>query len=185
MRILLAGFLGAIAMFIWMSIAHLATPLATTGISQIPNEGQVTTALTNSIGAKHGLFIYPWMDPKAPNAMAEMGKKYETAPHGILIYHPAGTAENPGLLMAVEFAKELVECLIVAFLLAQAMLAGYLSRAGFVSLIGFAAALTTNGSYWAWYGFPTSYTLAYGFIDFFGYVVAGFAIAAILKPRLA
>ena len=38
MRILLAGLAGAVAMFIWTSIAHMATPLGTIGFSQIPNE---------------------------------------------------------------------------------------------------------------------------------------------------
>ena len=41
MRIFLAGLLGAIAMFVWTSIAHVATPLATIGISKIQNEPAV------------------------------------------------------------------------------------------------------------------------------------------------
>jgi hypothetical protein len=47
--------------------------------------------------------------------------------------------------------------------------------------VGLAASLTTNVSYWNWYGFPASYTLAYTFIDFAGYVAAGLAIAFVLR----
>jgi hypothetical protein len=45
MKILLAGFLGAVAMFIWTSIAHMALPLGEAGISEIPNEQAVLAAM--------------------------------------------------------------------------------------------------------------------------------------------
>ena len=95
----------------------------------------------------------------------------------LLVACGAGAGMSASMMIA-EFAKEAAISLISAFLLAQAMLAGYIARAGFVALIGLAAAMTTNVSYLVWYGFPASYTLAYGFIDFMGYVVAGLVIAA-------
>lgn len=185
MRVLLAAIAGAVAMFIWMSIAHMATPLASVGIDQIPNEGQVISALQNSMAGKQGLYIYPWMDPKDPNGMKKLGEKLKTTPHGILIYNPPGAVGMTPGMMAGEFGKEFVLSLIAAFLLSQAVLGGYLTRVGFVSLIGLAGTLTTNPSYMIWYGFPANYTLAYGFIDFFGFVIAGLAIAAIVGRKPA
>ncbi len=41
MKILLAGILGAVAMFIWTAIAHMALPLGEAGIGEIPNESAV------------------------------------------------------------------------------------------------------------------------------------------------
>ena len=41
MRILIAGILGGIVMFIWTSIAHMALPLGEAGINEIPNESAV------------------------------------------------------------------------------------------------------------------------------------------------
>jgi hypothetical protein len=38
MRILLAGLAAGIAMFVWSSIAHLATPLGALGISTLPEK---------------------------------------------------------------------------------------------------------------------------------------------------
>lgn len=183
MRILIAGIVGGIAMFIWTSLAHVVLPLGHIGFSQIPNESQVTATLQNSIGNKQGLYFFPWMNPSDPNAMKMQEEKLKTQPHGLLMYNPAGGGMAPGMMIA-EFAKEAATTLIAAFLLAQAMLAGYFARAGFVALMGLAAALTTNVSYLIWYGFPTNYTLAYGFTDFFGYVVAGLVIVAILRPKM-
>jgi hypothetical protein len=57
MKILLAGILGGIAMFIWISIAHLALPLGEAGIGEIPNESAVLSAMQSNIGDQTGLYF--------------------------------------------------------------------------------------------------------------------------------
>ena len=59
MRILLAGVLAGIAMFVWTSIAHMALPLGEAGINEIPNESAVLSAMQSSIGDNAGLYIFP------------------------------------------------------------------------------------------------------------------------------
>ena len=58
-RIILAGVLGGIAMFIWTSIAHMALPLGHAGIKELPNEQAVLAALQTSVGDKTGLYLFP------------------------------------------------------------------------------------------------------------------------------
>jgi hypothetical protein len=177
-----AGIAGGILMFAWSSVAHVATPLGQIGFSQIPNEAPVLAAMHDSIGDKSGLYIFPWVDPKDPNMMAKAEAAMKANPSGLIIYHPPGGGiEMMPKTLIIEFVKETICSLIAAFLLAQTMIAGYAARVGFVSLVGIAAAITTNISYWNWYGFPTNYTLAYAFIDIGDYVAAGLAIAAVLR----
>ena len=177
MRILIAGLVAAVAMFIWSSIAHLATPLGTVGISILPDESVTVGNLASAIGDRGGLFLFPTNMGTSPSAA--------TAPGGFLVYNPRSpTAMSPKNLI-VEFLTELAEGLIAAWLLAQTALVGYVRRAGFVSAVGLAGAITTNIPYWNWYGFPFDYTLGYAFVEFVGYVAAGLAIAAILKPKVA
>ena len=52
MRVLIAGILGGIAMYIWSTIAHVALPLGQVGVSQMPNEAAVLAAAQASYGAK-------------------------------------------------------------------------------------------------------------------------------------
>src|SRR6266536_2157651 len=59
MKILLAGILGGIVMFIWTSIAHMFLPLGEAGISEIPNESAVLSAMQSNIGDQTGLYIFP------------------------------------------------------------------------------------------------------------------------------
>ena len=183
MRIVIAGIVGGIAMFVWTSIAHIALPLGQVGFSQIPNEKPVLSAMQNSIGSRSGLYFFPWTDMKSSDAMAQVEAKMKTNPSGLLVYHPPGAAGMTTQMLIIEFIKEVVVSLIAAFLLAQTILLSYAARAGFVALTGLAAGLTTNVSYWNWYGFPADYTSAYSAIEIIGYIVAGLAIAAILKRR--
>jgi hypothetical protein len=177
-----AGIAGGILMFIWSSIAHVATPLGQTGFSQMPNEAPVLAAMHDSMGDKPGLYFFPWVDMKSKTAMADSAAKMKVNPSGLLLYHPPGRGiEMMPMNLLTEFVKETITALIAAFLLAQTLIAAYAARVGFVSLVGFAAGITTNVSYWNWYGFPGDYTLAYAFTDIFGYVVAGLAIAAVLR----
>ena len=183
MRILLAALAGAVAMFIWTSIAHVFTPLGSTGFSQIPNEAAVISAMHSSIGEKSGLYFFPWVNPSDPKAMEKTEALMKTNPSGLLLYKgPSGNLDMTPM-MVEEFVKQFVQALIAAFLLSLTVLAAYLSRAGFVALIGVSAAIATNVSYWIWYGFPGDFTCAAILIEVVSGIVAGLAIAAVLRPR--
>jgi hypothetical protein len=185
LRILLAGFLGAVAMFVWTAVAHMATPLGSAGFSQIPGEATPAAALQTAIGDKPGLYLFPWTDPKNRDAAAAYAAKAKTMPTGFLVYRPAGDGiAMTGGTLGSEFLKQLLCCLAAATLLALAVqsLTAYAARAAFVAAIGVAAALTTNGSYAIWYGFPTRFTLAAMTTDFLSYVFAGLVMAALIRP---
>lgn len=185
MRILLAALAGAVAMFVWTAIAHMVTPLGSTGFSQVPNEQAVLSAMQSSMGDKAGLYFYPWVDPKDPDAMKKSAELMKTNPSGMILYKGPGASTDMTPMLVEEFAKQFVQALIAAFLLSLTVLVSYVSRAGFVAGIGVSAAIATNVSYWIWYGFPLDYTCAQIIMEVVSALVAGLAIAAILKPRAA
>jgi len=71
--------------------------------------------------------------------------------------------------------------LLVAFLLAQTGLRRFGSRLGFAFLIGLLAAITTNVSYWNWYGFPSNYTFNLVIYLVLGYFLVGIVTAFFAK----
>jgi hypothetical protein len=192
-RIILAGILGAIAMFIWTSIAHMALPLGEAGIGEIPNDEALMTAMQSSIGAKTGLYIFPGMGlgPDATHAqrsaaMKDYEAKLEKNPSGLLMYHPAGS--RPMVMskyLTIEFATELLEALLAVFLLAQTRIGSFGGRLGFVTVAGILAAIATNVSYWNWWGFPTVYTASYMFIQIVGFFFVGMVAALVLPKNVA
>jgi hypothetical protein len=185
MRILLAALAGAVAMFVWTSIAHMVTPLGATGISQIPNEAAVLGSMDQSIGAKPGLYFFPWVDPKDPKAMEKAEALEKANPRGLLLYHPKGDLDTSMTPMLIkEFAKEFLQALIAAWIVMM-IATSFMMRALIVTAIGVSDAIATNVSYWTWYGFPLDYTLAQILILVVGALAAGLAIAAVLPKKAA
>ncbi len=188
MKILLAGIFGGIVMFIWTSIAHMALPLGEAGLGEIPNESAVLSAMQSNIGDQTGLYIFPGPGlgknatrQEKQEAMKHMGEKIATNPSGILMYHPPGRPLVLGKLLGIEFVTELLEAILVVFLLAQTRIASFAGRVGFVLVAGILAAIATNVSYWNWYGFPCVYTASYMFIQIVGFFLVGIVAAFMLR----
>ena len=56
-RIFLAGLLGAIAMFAWTAIAHMALPLGEAGVQNTMDDEALLSALKSTVNNKDGLYI--------------------------------------------------------------------------------------------------------------------------------
>jgi hypothetical protein len=188
-RIILVGIAGGIVMFIWTSIAHMVLPLGEAGIREMPNESAIVETLTANLGEGRGLYIFPGMglgDNPAPEAkkeaMKQMGEKLANSPSGLLMYHPRRPL-NLGRLLSIEFATEVLEAILVVFLLASTRLLTAGSRILFVTIAGVLVAIGTNVSYWNWSGFPKRYTAAYIFIQIVGFFLVGTVSALMLRNR--
>jgi hypothetical protein len=190
-RKLLAGILGGLAFFAWSSIAHVATGLGQTGIQEIPNEQAVLNAMKGNIPAD-GFYYFPGSGLPATAtqaekmaAMKDKAAKGYAGPGGILIYHPTQSLDlKPGSLVT-ELGTNIVQVLLAVFLLAHTNLASFVARWRFVTVAGILAAISTNISYWTFYGFPGNYTIAYMCIIAMGFVFAGLVVAAMVKPAAA
>jgi hypothetical protein len=190
-RILLAGLLGGIAMFIWTSIAHMALPLGEVGVSELTNEQAIIDALQANLGDRSGLFIFPGLG-LGPNpsreakheAMQKMSDKLADHPSGIMMYFPRRPF-NLGSSLGTEAATEILEAILVVFLLAQTRLDTFAGRVSFVTVAGILAAITTNVPYWNWYGFPKRYTASYMFIEIVGFFLVGLVSALIFRKNNA
>ena len=188
MRAFLAAILGGIAMFIWSAIAHMVLPLGEAGVREIPDEQSVLAAMKASI-RESGFYIFPGLGvgsnptrEQRSDAMKRMAENYPNTATGILIYHPPGRPLTFGKWLSIEFVTELLQSILVVFLLTQTRLVTFASRVGFVVVAGILAVITTNISYWNWYGFPTVYTVAYMFIQLVGFLLVGLIAAMMLKP---
>jgi hypothetical protein len=190
-RIIIAGILGGIAMFIWSFIAHDLLPLGEAGIREVPNEPAFLEAVKNNLNDR-GLYIFPGVGlaPDATRqqkseAMKQSMEKAASGPSGLIMYHPSREFVF-GKLLAVEFSTELLESLLVVFLLAQTSIWSFAGRVGFVFVAGILAAIATNVSYWNWYGFPTVYIACYMLIQVVGFLCVGIIAGLVLgKSRTA
>jgi hypothetical protein len=190
-RKILAGILGGLAFFAWSSIAHLATDLGQTGLSELPNEQAVVNDLKANITAP-GLYFFPGygLRPNATHsqkmaAMKDLAPRIKAGPIGLMVYHPTGYDALSPRQMLTELATNIIQVLLAVFLLGQTSITSFAGRWRFITVAGILAAISTNVSYWNWYGFPANYTLAYISIVAMGFVCAGLVAAALVKPAPA
>lgn len=184
---LLAGVLGGLAFFFWSYVAHDVLPLGKAGIKEIPNE-QIVLSSMKATMPDSGLYFLPGLGlpenaTRAQQAAAMEARmhKVETGPSGLLVYHPS-LQFSFGKALVIELGTNILQVLLAVVLLSQTSLVSFGARWRFITIAGVLAALSTNISYWNWYGFPGSYTLAYVCTVALGFVFAGLVAAAIVKP---
>jgi hypothetical protein len=187
---LLAGVLGGLAFFLWSFVAHDVLAMGKAGIKEIPNEQAVLDSMKANM-PENGLYLLPGLGipegaTRAQQAAAMEARmhKVETGPSGLLVYHPS-LQFSFGKALIVELGTNILQILLAVMLLSQTNLVNFAARWRFITLAGILAAISTNISYWNWYGFPGSYTVAYVCTVAMGFVFAGLIAAAIVKPGAA
>lgn len=170
-RILIAGVLAGLAMFVWEAVAHTFTPLGELGLSTLPNEATVRAALAAQLGNADGLYIFPAM---------QMGDTPTPGPWGLLLYHPLFAFS--WWTLGWEALVELVMGLALALVVGLANVAAFGRRMAIACLVGVSAAFAVSPSYTIWFGFPDAYTVAQMIVAFGDYVVGGAVVAALLRP---
>ncbi len=176
MRVLIAGILGGIAMYVVLSILHLS-PLGQVGVHAMPNGDAVASQISDAAGGKAGLYFAP--DHMSAKPSAARG------PFALVAFTPNAPTGLSPMQLTFEFLSELVEAIVAAWLLAQAALASYGARVAFVTGVGVVGAILAEAPYWNWYSFPVDYSLTNAFMQIAGFFAAGLAMAWYLKPRVA
>lgn len=185
-RVLLAGILGGILMFLWGGLWHDQLPTAFAGLRSLPAEQAVVSVLKANV-TEPGMYLFPgfgvpddasFAQKKA--AMQNLEKNPPGGPQGVLIYDPVGTGLSAKML-ATEATTNIVQGLLVAFLLAQVTLRRFSSRLGFAFVVGLLASITTNISLWNFYRFPTNWIESQIAFLLIGYFLVGIVVAAIVK----
>lgn len=188
MKAILTAIVAGLTIFFWSFIAHMFTPLAEAGIDYLPEAKRVAATLAGAIGAKDGIYMFPTggltrESSKAEKraAMDKMIEEMRTSPAGLLIYRRPGTPFSFGKCLTVELMTNVVQAAFLVWLLLRARIASFGARVAFVMAAGLLAAITTNISYWNWYGFNGTYTAAYMTIEIVGFSLAGIVIALMTK----
>jgi hypothetical protein len=187
-KILLAGILGGILMFLWEGFAHQVLPLGEAGISALDNEAAFVAVVKDTV-KRPGFYIFPGGEMLQPGltgahkeeVMKKAMEQWQTGPSGIMIVHPEGTDAGSPMLFIRQCLFDIGVTLLAAFLLSMTSLSSFGARLLFVSLIGLVPTLNAELPYWNWYGFPPAYLFAQGFTHLMGFVLAGLVIARLVK----
>ncbi len=179
-RILLAGVLGGFALFLWGGLSHVVLGLGEVGVQYLPQQQPVMDALKASV-PQSGFYFFPQAD-----AAGKLPPEKAGGPYGIMIYHSSGASGMMTGQLVNECILNVVLALFAAFLLSLARgLTGYVSRVGFVTLLGLTVGLMTHVEYWNWYGFPGAYFVGQLIDQTVGFFLTGGVLAFFIKKPAA
>lgn len=178
-RIVMAGVLAGITVFVWGMAAHMALTIGEIGVKPIPAAESVLPVLKNNV-TERGLYIFPWEEDEA-----KWEESYRSNPRGILVVTPAAQPFSFGKLLATEAATNIAGGIFAAFLFVAAGLgaAGIGRKLAFGATLGAFASLAIDFSYWNWYGFPTDYLAAQLFDSVVAWSLAAVTIGLVLRNR--
>jgi hypothetical protein len=182
-KILLGGLVGGIVLFFWGFVAHMLLPLGEMGIKSIPAEDDVSAAIRKDV-REPGLYFLPGRDMSKSATAEEMEAlmaKVSRGPYGFMVLYPNGRESSMTKHLPIEFATN-VGCALLAAIVASQLRPGFMVRVACVTLVGLLGAIMTLVPYWNWYGYPTDFTLAQIVEHTAGWLLAGIAIALIVRP---
>jgi hypothetical protein len=187
-RILLAGILGGVVMFIWGFVSHELLPIGEMGVKVLPNEDAVTAALQTNLGDNPGFYVFPagGLTPGATRAekdaaMKKAEEQMASGAGGVLVYRPKRVFNFPKRL-GIEFATDVIASLLAAFLLARTRISNFGGKVGFVFVVGLIAGFFGNTQYMNWFGFPKDYTAGVMISQIVGFLLVGIVAALVVKP---
>jgi hypothetical protein len=190
-RIMLAGILGGIALFLWEGLAHEVLPLGEAGVKAAPNETAFIAAVRDNF-QESGFYFFPAPN-RRPGRTAEQSKqdmdafmqKWKTGPAGIMILQRNGSDLTSMRYFLAQCGFDIVAMLVAAFVLTRApQLRGYLSRVTIVTLLAAFPILQGDLPYWNWYAFPDTYTMAQIVTRIVGFFIGGLIVAKFVKADL-
>lgn len=180
MRVVIAGIIGGLVMFLWGAVAHMALPIGEAGLKTPTQQDAVLGALATSTSGA-GVYMYPGIasemmgDEAAMKAFAEQSKGKAFA---FVVYQPDG---NPAFQsMAPNLVKQLVTDLLAALVAAWILALGawgFGRRVLIAGALGLFSWLTLSLPYWNWYLFPLNFTVGALVEQVVGWLLAGAAIA--------
>ena len=186
-KILLAGILGGIVMFVWGAVVHMNPITGPMGLSMLNEKEDVVLAAVRDNVPQPGMYFFPGRDMTKNMSKEEEAAwtaKFKTGPSGLLLVQPKGAEPMTTGQLAREFALNFFCALIAAFILASTI-GSYLCRVGMVTLIGLFSWLAISMAYWNWYLFPFPLVALDAIDQVIGWLLAGFLIAKIVKPPTA
>lgn len=169
-RLALASLAGGAVLFMWGFAAWMLLPLRGSSIKKLPDEKSVVSSLQRA-NAPRGVYFFG-------------GPEQSPGPQGLLVYTPMTEAMSGGQL-ARSFVFDVISALAVAWLLSRAAAMSFARRVLFVVLAGgVIAAIVVDLPNWNWYAYPLDFTAAQVADRLIGWVLAGLALAAIVRaPR--
>ncbi|MCE9628347.1 MAG: hypothetical protein K8R56_10580 [Candidatus Eisenbacteria bacterium] len=189
LRMIMAGVLGGIAMFVVGSLTHMVVGLVP--MRATPFEEQLGAVAQQSL-SEPGVYLVPGVPadfrsrPQAEQEqlMKAAEERAQRSPRLFVAYAPPlAKGSLPGQLLT-QLTGDVLAALAMALLLTLAQgPATYLLRVLACTAGAVSGSLMTRLPYWNWYGFPSAFTERELLDDLLRALAAALVVALIVRPR--
>lgn len=197
-KIIKAGIVGGIILFIWSAISWMTLPWHQSTMHEFVDVKAVSKVI-HSNSTTSGIYMFPaHAQPEDQTAAKVEGNKPAKASP---TKHTAKTEEvkaepmifaavtlegmptTMGKAMGISLAAQMIAAFLVSWMLMQTKGLSYFRRIGFVAVFGLAAGIVSHLPYWNWLGFDLQFTLVQMGDLVISWFLAGLAIAKICKRQ--
>ncbi|MGA8277843.1 MAG: hypothetical protein WB784_06580 [Rhodanobacteraceae bacterium] len=181
MRIVIAGIIGGIIMFIWTTLAHTLLPIGEMGVKLPVEQPAALSVLATTATSGPGVYMYPSIAPEKMSdqaAMTAFNEQNRNSAFAFVVYQAGGNPVMSNMVpnMIKQFVSVVLAALIAAWVLSLGA-SGFAGRVLAAGGLGLFAWLAINVPYWNWYMFPTAFTIGSGLEQVIGWLLAGAGIA--------
>lgn len=180
-RILVAGIVGGILVFVMGAFEHMALEWGGRTISRIPQDAAFRGHVKEQ-NLPPAIYMFPEM-PKESTAVEQnrFGEQWKAGPSGLLIIAPPGEDVMPPKTLILELSSNIVAALIAAWIVS--LLSAdrpFLWRWKVVVLMALFGWVSLIASYGIWYHFPWPFIRDDLLCTILEWCVGGAAIAALV-----
>lgn len=179
-RMLLGSFLAAIIIMVVGAIFWMVIPAGISIIKPVPHEDALLATLKEQL-PEDGAYILPF--PKADMKDPVFQQKRQQGPLVQIFFHRNGEEISMPAQMAIGFLHYWLSAFLLAGLLSMARIANYGSRLLFIILGGSFATVSVQLLNPIWWHHPIYFHLVTSLHQFVNWLLAGFIMAAIVRPR--
>ena len=180
MRILIAGIIGGLVMFMWGAVSHMLLPIGEMGMQVPTQQASAMTAMAPAM-SREGVYMFPsppredWQDETRMKAFAESAKGQ---PYAFVVYQPDGNPVNASMTgaLAKQWGSDTLAAILAAWVLALGAF-GFGKRVVIAAALGLFAWMAISVPFWNWYMFPTDFTIGTLLEQVIGWLLSGSAIA--------
>jgi hypothetical protein len=182
LRVLLAGALGGLVMFVWGFVFWAVSPLPSKYLPEVPQDAALRRALDDALPTS-GTYVFP----SRSESRETMKERHAQGPVGVVAFHKGGVdMEDPSIFLKgyLHFAA----CAVIAAGIMSTVvgsLRAYGSRALFVFRLGLFAGVAIELGKTIWWNAPMDFLLLNCAFHFVGWGLVGLAVAGIVKPPAA
>lgn len=185
-RIFLGALAGGVVYFVWGAFSWMVLPWHNATLKDLPGEDTILPVLRQNIG-ETGVYCFPGMQDACRDAaaMKDFESRHRAGPVGWIVYQARGLEPMPTSTLVKGFILDLFAALLAALVLAATKVGGYTTRALLVTALGLFAGLVSHVSQWTWMSLPAGFALNMVADLVVGWLLAGLAMAAIVREKRA